>query len=667
MAILTLRILGAFELRDGAGREVPVSAKKNRGLLAILALAPSITREQLANLLWSDRDDLQARNSLRQALASLRGDLAGIDPLPLVSDDNKLSLDHAAIDVDAVAFRKLASCDDPDSLSRAMDLYRGELLADVTIVDPAFEQWIRGERVRLHDLATSAAEKLWAIEKGRNRVKLAKRLVEFEPFKEQSHLSLMQSYVDVGEASMALQHYFECSRLLKAELGIKPGRDIEALRLNIVKRISPPQDLMPPQSDELEPAAPLTDKPSIAVLPFLNLSGDPQQEYFGDGIVEEITIALSRMPSLFVIARNSSFSYKGRSVDIRQVGQELGVRYVLEGSVRKAADRVRIGGQLVDAATGTTLWADRFEGDLGDIFKLQDEITSNVVGRIAPRLEMAEIGRALCKPTGSLGAYDHYLRGVFNMHKWTREGNNAALGHFRSALGLDPNYAVAYGLAARTYVQRATGGWMDDYDREAAEAERMARRAIALGPDDAIALSNGGFALSDIGGHTEDGDAYVTRALRLNPNLATAWLFSGWVKASKGEADLALEHLAQAQRLSPNDPQDFSRQSAMSFAYFVAGRYAEALVCAEAADRIKPNFLFPLLNISICAALVGRDDLARSALTRVRAIDPTLRMSLASTARTMRPEDFARWQDGLCRAVLLQKGEERENPDATIA
>ena len=238
------------------------------------------------------------------------------------------------------------------------------------------------------------------------------------------------------------------------------------------------------------PLLQLPHKPSIAVLPFNNMSGDPEQEYFADGIVEEIITALSRMRWLFVIARNSSFTYKGRAVDVKQVGRELGVRYVLEGSVRKAANRVRITAQLIDAATGAHLWADRFDGSLEDIFDLQDELTESVVGAIAPKLEQAEIERAKRKPTESLDAYDYYLRGLANLRAKTREANNEALRLFYKAIELDPDFASAYGMAAWCYApaQGPTAGWSTRFKR-LAEAARLARRAVELGKDDAVALS----------------------------------------------------------------------------------------------------------------------------------------------------------------------------------
>jgi len=255
-----------------------------------------------------------------------------------------------------------------------------------------------------------------------------------------------------------------------------------------------------------KPALTLPDKPSIAVLPFHNLSGDPEQEYFADGMVDDIITALSRFKALFVIARNSSFTYKGRAVDVKQIGRKLGVRYVLEGSVRKAANRVRITGQLVDAATGAHLWADRFDGGLGDVFDLQDQVTESVVGAIAPALEKAEIERAKRKPTESLDAYALYLRGLARFYHFAnRQASDEALRLFNSAIELDPDFAAAYGRAANCYVYAKANGWFSDTANEIAEVARLAQRAFELGKDDAVALAASGWAL-----------AYVVRDLAVS-------------------------------------------------------------------------------------------------------------------------------------------------------
>jgi TolB-like protein/tetratricopeptide (TPR) repeat protein len=397
----------------------------------------------------------------------------------------------------------------------------------------------------------------------------------------------------------------------------------------------------------------LPDIPSIAVLPFMNLSGDPEQEYFADGVVDDIIAALSRIRWLFVVARNSSFTYKGRAVDVKQVGRELGVRYVLEGSVREAASRVRITGQLIDATTGGHLWADRFEGTLGDIFDLQDQLTEKVVGAIAPQLERAEIERAKQKPTKSLDARDYYLRGMANLHRGTRDSTDEALAQFYHALQLDPDFASAYAMAAWCHLWRKANGWMTDRSQEVAEGARLARRAVDLGKDDAVALARSGSALSHFGGDPDSGIALLDRALVLNPNLAAAWFLGGFLKVWHGEPDDAIERFARAMRLSPLDPEMYRMQAGMAVAHLFAGRFDAASSWAEKAFRDLPSFLVVVAIIAASHALAGRADEARRAMDHLRQLDPTLRVSnLADWLPIRRPEDLATFADGLRRAGL---------------
>ncbi|HEY5794363.1 MAG TPA: winged helix-turn-helix domain-containing protein, partial [Bosea sp. (in: a-proteobacteria)] len=335
----------------------------------------------------------------------------------------------------------------------------------------------------------------------------------------------------------------------------------------------------------------LPDKPSIAVLPFQNMSGDPEQDYFADGVVEDITTALSRLRWLFVIARNSSFTYKGRAVDVKQVGRELGVSYVLEGSVRKAANRVRITGQLIDATTGAHLWAERFEGTLDDIFELQDQIAASVVGAMAPHLERAEIERAQRTPTTNLSAYDCYLRGMANLQQGNREAIGEALRLLEQAIALDPDFASAYGMAAWCYFWRRVNGWMTDRAGETAEGARLARRAVELGRDDAVALTRGGHALAHLTGDLDAGIALLDRAVVLNPNLAAAWFLGGYLRVWHGEAEEAIAHFAKAMRLSPLDPEMYRMQAGMAVAHLFAGRFDVASSWAEKAFTNLPSFL----------------------------------------------------------------------------
>jgi TolB-like protein/class 3 adenylate cyclase len=403
----------------------------------------------------------------------------------------------------------------------------------------------------------------------------------------------------------------------------------------------------------LAPTLALPDKPSIAVLPFQNMSGDPEQEYFADGMVEDIITALSRFGQLFVIARNSSFTYKGRAVDVKQVGRELGVRYVLEGSVRKAAKRVRITGQLIDATTGAHVWADRFEGGIEDIFDLQDQVTATVVGQLAPTLEKAEIERAKRKLTENLDAYDYHLRGLAKFYQITKQSTDDALALFHKAIELDPEFAAAYGMAARCYALRKINGWVTDQTHEVAEVTHLAGRAVELEKDDAIALCTAGFALAYVAGNIDFGAALVDRAISLNPNLAIAWSFGGMVRNYLGEPSKAIERFTQAKRLSPRDPVIHNTLSGLAQAYLYLGRYDEAASWADQAIGQDPNYLSSLRVAAASYALAGQSAKAAEVMGRLRKIDPALRLSNLQNYTTLRrPEDFASLAEGLRRAGL---------------
>ncbi|MGF7206269.1 TolB-like protein [Skermanella aerolata] len=423
---------------------------------------------------------------------------------------------------------------------------------------------------------------------------------------------------------------------------IRSSNRFGALRTGILNSDEPPAH-----------ALALPDKPSIAALPFLNLSGDPEQEYFADGIVEDIISALSRIGWLFVISRNSSFTYKGRAVDVKQVGRELGARYVLEGSVRKAAHRVRITGQLIDATTGAHLWAERFESALDDIFELQDQVAESVVGAIAPQLERAEIDRAKRKPTESLDAYDYYLRGMANFHQRTREAVGEALPLFHKAAELDSDFASAYGMAAWCHFWRKINGWMTDPADEAAEGARLARRAVDLGANDAVALTRGGHALGHFGGDLDGCIALLDRALVLNPNLSAAWYLGGFQRISRGEHDDAIERIAHAMRLSPLDPEMVRMQAGTAMAHLFAGRFDAASSWAEKAMRDLPGFLLAAGIAAASHALAGRTDEARQVLRHLRGLDPELRISdLKDWVLLRRPEDLAVFTEGFRKAGL---------------
>jgi len=394
---------------------------------------------------------------------------------------------------------------------------------------------------------------------------------------------------------------------------------------------------------------PLPDKPSIAVLPFQNMSGDPEQEYFADGMVEDIITALSRFKSLFVIARNSSFTYKGKAVDIKQVGRELGVRYVLEGSVRKAGNRVRITGQLIEAATGRHLWADKFDGALEDVFGLQDQVTNGVVGLIAPEVEKAEIERALHKPTDRLDGYDLFLRGMAQSHKGRFAG---AREFFVQAAERDSDYGAAHAMAATMFMfEQSVSGLSLAADLRD-EAVRLADRAAGIGTDDAFVLARSGHVLTYLGRQYDRGLAMVDRAVALNPNLAVAWHARGWVALMCDAPQESIDSFERMIRLSPLDDLRIGAWNGISFAEFSLERYEEG--CAVATKALQFNRTAHTWSAYIVNAVgAGRIDEAEKAVAALLARRPGFCASHAREAFPVRsPAMRDRLSDSLQRAGL---------------
>jgi TolB-like protein len=373
-----------------------------------------------------------------------------------------------------------------------------------------------------------------------------------------------------------------------------------------------------PASETRQAALPLPDKPSIAVLPFANMSGDPEQEYFADGMVEEIITALSRIRWLFVIARNSSFTYKGQAVDVKQVSRELGVRYILEGSVRKAANRVRITAQLIDALTGTHLWADRFDGSLKDVFDLQEKVASSVAGVIEPTLQAAETARSSGRPTNDLTAYDLYLR-ADAMILPSATQIPEALRLLEQAIRRDPNYGPALGLAARCCLRQVADGRSGDPEAESRKGIDFARRALQVAGDDPSALADAAAVLAYFGEDIDAMMALVDRALALNPSFARGWYTSGVLRRWAGQAEVAIEHVETALRLSPRARVGTSLAT-LGSAYFISRRFDEAVRKLVLAIQEDPSFPDSYRYLAACYAHMGRLDEARAILQRLKGI-----------------------------------------------
>jgi TolB-like protein/class 3 adenylate cyclase len=395
----------------------------------------------------------------------------------------------------------------------------------------------------------------------------------------------------------------------------------------------------------------LPDKPSIAVLPFQNMSGDPEQEYFADGMVEDIITALSRFTSLFVIARNSSFTYKGRAVDIKQVGRELGVRYVLEGSVRKAAGRLRISGQLIEASTGAHLWAERFDGALEDVFELQDAVTERVVGAIEPSVKQAEINRARTKPTSNLDAYDYYLRAFQQNTLYTREGNDLAMDNIRRAIALDPGYAIANAYLSVIYMLRWIQGWGAPGDP--AKGLAAARDAIVQDADDPSVLRWAGHTLGFWGDHDRS-IALLEKAARLNVNGSEIQSSLGWVKVyACTDTERAIAHFERSIRLSPRDPEMPSTLTGIAFAHLIAGHNEQALAFAQQSIDEGPQFTSGH-RVKITALLfLNREQEARAAAEMLLTYDPHFKIS--SRLPIYRDPDFRQRYHTALKAAGLRE------------
>jgi adenylate cyclase len=441
----------------------------------------------------------------------------------------------------------------------------------------------------------------------------------------------LQSIAKPGGVCISGATYDQVRKVLPMtfmDLGVQQVKNIqEPIRAYQVSASTETQQAAPERIAEAESPPPMPDKPSIAVLPFQNMSGDPEQEYFADGMVEEIITALSRFKWLFVIARNSSFTFKGEAVDIKEVGRRLGVRYVLEGSVRKAAGKVRITGQLIDAVTGAHIWADRFERDLTDVFALQDEVTVAVVSAIQPKLLQTEIAMAARRRSENLTAYDFYLRALPQFYLTTREGFAETLRLARRALELDPQFGLVAALAGLCHMHRVLWGYAIDPQCERKEAVRLLRLALSVDDGDADTLARAALISAYMVGDYESGIEMADRAVALNPNSFLAWNCRGSVNRAAGLPEEAVRSFERAIRMSPVDPQLHQSLVGMGMSFIELRRFEEAAIAARKAQRQNPSYPPIYRCLASAFAHLGRDAEAREAAARVLEVDPAFTIS----------------------------------------
>ncbi len=650
MAFLEVSLLGRFEARIKSGPAVVLPTRKTKLLLAYLALTPgkSHSRETLASLLWSDRGDVQARASLRKGLSALRLELAAASPPPLLSERQMIRFDTTAVEVDALTFERLVEKGTYDDLEQACALYRGDLLEGVSARDPPFEEWLFYERERLHDLALRAFEQLLAYQQeagaSEGAIKTALRLLKLEPAHEKTHRTLMHLYADQGRRAAAIRQYQKCRAALQRELGVQPGPKTEELYQEILhRRAKGPREGTGPS---------LPAKPSIAVLPLQNLSGDPGQEYFVDGFTDTIITELSRFRELFVIARSSTFTYKGKAINVQQVARELGVHYVLEGSVQKIGERLRVTAQLVNAATGHHVWAERYDREVKDLFAVQAEVTQQIVATVGLEdtgpLTRAALECAKRKPTDNLEAYDYYLLGLEHEIRFTKEDLGVARKLFQKAIELDPEFARPYGNLVFNYYWDWLWEWSDCPAESAKRALECAHKAVALDPADAYGRWALGAMYLYLKRRYDEAVSEYERALTLNPNFADLLADWGVALAHLGRADEGIEVIKKAMRLSPHYPDWYLE--CLGTGYYHARRYEDAIAALNRMSRNNPN---SSVYLAASYAQSGREAEARAVATGILEAKPDFCLKRWAEKEAFKNQaDLNHFVDGLRKAGL---------------
>jgi TolB-like protein/DNA-binding SARP family transcriptional activator/Flp pilus assembly protein TadD len=616
MADLNLTLFGGFEARRGSGAVVDLPGQKERALLAYLAMTPGDAhpRERLAGLLWSERGDRQARDSLKQALMRLRRCLEASDGGALRADRQSVALKRAAVSVDVLAFERFIRDGTVDALAQAIAIYRGDLLEGIAIHDQAFENWLLVERQRLRQLLERALADLMAqaLDGGdaEKAADAARRLLLLDPLSEAAYRTLMRVHADQGQTAQALKLYEALRERLRRELGVLPEPATAALYERIRLRRPPADDTLPAPPETTLPEA----KPSIAVLPFVNLSGDPEQQYFSDGITEDIITELSRFRTLFVIARHSSFQYRGGATDVTRIGRELGVRYLVEGSVRRLGERLRISAQLIEAASGAHLWAEHYDREAADILAVQDEIVSAIATTLGDRIDAAGRERALRLSPDALSAYDNVLRSEAHLLRFTKHENAEARRLAQKAVALDPQSAVAHAQLGWTHGMDHLFGWVEDRAQTLETALALARRGILLDAADGRSRSLLGFVHIFRREYDEAG-AQLRWAVTLNPNDVEARGIYGVYLIAIGDAQAALEQFDIAKRNNPFETNWII--DCRGVALFTARRYDDAI----ATLRQVPSPTYETRCwLAASYAAVGRQAEARAALAEFLAI-----------------------------------------------
>ncbi|KUM27772.1 hypothetical protein AU467_15405 [Mesorhizobium loti] len=657
---MRIRLLGGLEVTSADGQPVRFATRKSALLFAALVLAGrrGQTRERLCEGFWPGRGDAQSRNSLRQALADVRRwfPADGNAAISVEGDQDTVALTAGPDEADIWLFeRRLAEGGTAD-LAGAADLYRGDVLAGEAIPD-GLDEWFSPYQVRYRQKAQQLVERLSLAPPETGSAdeaaceRLAERLLASDPTAEPAHRALMRIHAGRGHENAALRQFEACRVLLKKHLGVEPEAQTQSLAASLQMRGGNRQAASTHEKAQsgqpVATAARPHDQPSVAVMPFDNLGG-ADDEYFADGVVEEITAALSRIRDFFVIARQSTFTYKGRFADVREIGRELGVNYVVEGTVRRGGDRLRISVQLVDAEARTQLWSERYEGATEDVFDFQDRIAAQVAGAIHPAIRGAEIELAKRKPPTSLRAYDLVMRAFPNLWGRRKDTNDQAIELLTKAIAIDPVYGRAHALLAWCHASNAAYLWAEQPERELEKALAAVEAAGSIG-DDPTALTAAGSALS-MAGEQERAATFVEKALALDPNNAWAWARHGWIAIYRGEPARASERFQRAMTLSPMDPFAFNMRLGMGTALAKIGSLAKAVAIAREVIAAHPDIIMSYRYLAAWSAMSGDLETARWAAQRLLTAQPGFTIERYRSLPIFR--NTPEWADQVVEALI---------------
>ncbi|WP_193367081.1 BTAD domain-containing putative transcriptional regulator [Pelagibius marinus] len=623
---MPLALFGGITVTAPSGDAVTLPTRKTALVLAVLALLgdKGATRDALAEWIWPERAEGQGKSSLRQALTAIRKALpAVLDGAAVETEQDTVKLSGGAELIDLHRFEALARGGGRGALAEAAGLYSGELLEGIPL-SGSLEHLVAAQRAQLRQEALELAERL-SEEAGLSKSEqaaceaLANRLLAKDPAAEAAHRALIRLRLAEGQPNAARRQLERCAEAVLRDLGVEP----EARTLALLDDGAPPPAGPGGQTAPEAPAEPAAAKaasdrhgqPSVVVMPFDDLGGQ-EGDFFADGVVEEITSALSRIKDFFVIARQSAYSYKGRFVDVREVGRDLGVDYAVEGTVRRGGERVRITVQLVETESGRQLWSERYEDNRSELFDLQDRIASQVAGAINPSIRASEIERAKQTPPEDLQAYDLMLQALPHFWAHRKEDNLTALKLFDRALERDPDYGVALAFKAWCHAQQACYLWTDDPARERAQAVAAAEQAALKVQDHATALAAIGAAYGMTTSDLARAEGFIERSLALDPNNAWGWMRAGWQRLFAKDFASATANYKRALALSPFDPFTFNMHFGLSIAEAEQGHYEKAIGLVEQGLREGPGVTWAYRMLAAYHAQLGNKEKSAEAMNQ---------------------------------------------------